>query len=145
VAGPAGYRDKILAETWSARGWRVLAPVNTGPVDQLSAVSCGGWPQACEAVGTSAQQYPLAERWNGTSWQVQHPPLPGRAGYTRLDAVSCSAADACMAVGDYQGLPIAESWDGSRWQLHWLPRPPADNDSADLTAVSCAGRPHAPR
>jgi hypothetical protein len=44
-----------------------------------------------------------------------------------------------MAVGDYQGLPIAESWDGSQWQVHWLPRPPADNDSADLTAVSCTG------
>ena len=42
-----------------------------------------------------------------------------------------------MAVGDYQGLPIAEAWDGSTWRLHWLPTPPADNQSADLNAVSC--------
>src|SRR5260370_10435086 len=134
-----GYRDQIIAETWSAMGWRLLPAVNVARVDQLDAVSCGS-ARSCIAVGTSAQQYPLAERWNGTTWQVQHAALPGRIGYTHLNSVSCVSASACMAVGDYQGLPIAQTWAGSTGRLRWLPRPPADNNSADLTSVSCASK-----
>jgi hypothetical protein len=131
------YRDRIIAEAWSATGWHLLPAVNVARVDQLDAVSCGS-ARSCIAVGTSAQKYPLAERWNGTSWQVLHAAVPGRMGYTKLDAVSCVSGSACVAVGNYQGLPIAESWDGSTWRLRWLPRLPADNHSANLNSVSCA-------
>lgn len=135
MPGPA-FRDRILAEEWTGRTWRMLPAVNVGRRDELTAVSCTA-PARCTAVGTSAQQFPLAEQWNGSSWRIEHVAVPGALGYTQLSAVSCISARACMTVGDYQGLPIAESWAGGSWRLQWLPRPPADNYSAHLYGVSC--------
>jgi hypothetical protein len=133
---PATYRDRILAEVWNGRGWHLLPAHNISTVDQLAAVSCTS-PTSCTAVGTARQQFPLAEHWNGASWQRQSVPAPSQIGYTQLTAVSCRSAVACMAVGTYQGLPIAESWDGSSWHLQQLPRPPGDENSAQLNGVSC--------
>jgi hypothetical protein len=134
----SSFRDKILAEQWNGRGWRLLPTVNVGRIDQLTGVSCTA-PGDCTAVGTSAQQYPLAERWNGTAWRVEPVPAPGTIGYTQLTAVSCTSAISCVAAGTYQGQPIAESWNGTVWRLRRLPEPPADNYSAQLSGVACAG------
>jgi len=138
TAQPGGsFRDKTLAEQWNGSTWRLLPTVNVGRVDQLTAVSCPS-PGACTAVGTAAQQYPLAERWNGTAWRAEPVPAPGSVGYTKLTAVSCPSDAWCVAVGSYQGQPVAEVWNGRTWRLQRLPEPPADNDSAQLTGVSCA-------
>ena len=134
----SGYRDKILAEQWNGSSWRLLPTVDVSRADQLTAISCTS-PGNCTAVGTSADQYPLAERWNGTTWRVEPVPVPGTVGYTRLTAVSCTSAVSCVAVGTYRGQPIAESWDGRSWRLQQLPEPPADNYSAQLNGVACAG------
>jgi hypothetical protein len=133
-----GYRDRILAEAWNGRSWRLLPTVNVGPVDQLGAVSCTS-PGNCWAVGEVGRQFPLAEHWNGTAWRARPAPAPGRIGYTQLTGVACPLAEACMAVGSYQGMPIAESWTGGAWRLLRLPSPPGGNGSSQLNGVSCGG------
>lgn len=73
-----------------------------------SNVSCTS-KHACVAVETSLDDYgdPAqvnVERWNGASWTSQAPP-----GFA-LGAVSCTASNACTAVGD--GVI---RWNGSSW------------------------------
>lgn len=139
MASPTGasFRDKTLAVAWNGRAWQLMRTVNTGPVDSLTGVSCTA-PDACVAVGTTAQQFPLAERWNGQTWQTQPLPVPGQIGYTQLTAISCVSQTTCVAVGTYQDMPLAETWTGTRWLLHWLPVPADAQVYAQVTAVSCA-------
>jgi hypothetical protein len=71
----------------------------------LSGVSCtpnGG----CVAVGSyntfKGVGVPLVDQWNGASWSFVTPPSPTGAVGSLLDAVSCSSATACTAVGTYR-------------------------------------------
>jgi hypothetical protein len=139
AAASGGYRDKVLAEHWNGSSWRLLPAANVGPADELSAVSCAS-ADDCTAVGTSAQQHPVAELWNGTTWRVESVPAAGAVGYTELTGVSCVSAASCVAVGTYQGQPIALSSGGGNWRLQMLPEPPADNHSAQLNGVACTGK-----
>jgi hypothetical protein len=57
----------------------------------------------------------LAEVWNGSAWSVQTTINP--LTYSRLSAVSCTAANACTAVGKKRPesteagtLTLAERW-----------------------------------
>lgn len=66
-------------------------------------------------------------------------PIPAGAQQTSLDAVSCAAPDACVAVGSYyvsadaqEGL--AERWDGTTWTSQDLG--PATTGAAP-SGVSC--------
>jgi hypothetical protein len=78
----------------------------------------------------------------GTSWSVQAVSWP-KLAVGQLDAVSCSAPGACMAVGfsprgtsgGAQRL-LAERWDGSSWVSEATPEP-AGASSDVLKAVSC--------
>lgn len=122
----------------------------------LRSVSCPS-SRACLAVGdytnAGGNEAAFAERWDGSTWGLTS--LPGRTPQTviELGAVSCSAADACLAVGDRMrgiGEPMtatddafAETWAGSRWRVS-SPQPlsPAGGGGAegatnDLGAVSC--------
>jgi hypothetical protein len=59
----------------------------------------------------------FAERWNGTSWSIQHTPNPARGpgSINELDGVSCSSGIVCTAVGAYgtsKALTLAERWHG---------------------------------
>lgn len=72
---------------------------------------------ACTAVGdysNSATRVTLAERWNGTTWSIQHTPNPPQGGI--LNGVSCPSASACTAVGGSSnsttGVTLAEGWSG---------------------------------
>jgi protein kinase-like protein len=78
------------------------------------------------------------------------PPAPARAtapaaavSRGNLTGISCSAADACMAVGTVltappvvKGLTLAESWNGTAWTIKAIPNPIGATNS-DLFAVSC--------
>jgi hypothetical protein len=78
---------------------------------------------SCEAVGFSSSgsgEQPLAEAWNGTSWQVQTVPSPaGQTFFATLSGVSCSSAAFCEAVGNSPSF--AEMWNGTVWALQAMP------------------------
>jgi hypothetical protein len=95
-----------LAQTWNGSHWLVRATPNpagsTGT--GFNAVSCTS-QRACTAAGSylkaSGAGASLAERWNGSRWTLQAIPDPKGATGSALLAVSCAAANACTAVGDY--------------------------------------------
>jgi hypothetical protein len=126
--------NATLAETWNGTAWSLQATPNpAGSIDSnLQAVSCAS-PSACIAVGTyldhpAGATFALAESWNGTAWNLQHIPTPAGAKYVALEAVSCTAVDACTAIGFYrnhaqvqQGL--AETWNGTSWTIQTIAEP----------------------
>jgi hypothetical protein len=82
---------------------------------------------------------PLAGRWDGESWHLGFPLVPGGAAASELRAVSCTGLSACLAIGDTgaggagSGKLFAERWNGSTWRMV----PIADPGRAVLTAMSC--------
>jgi hypothetical protein len=111
--GDCGCGALTMAERWNGSSWSVMHTRNPGTNnDALNGVSCTS-PTACIAVGSSATDLSavLAERWNGSSWAV----LPTTRGVQcfgdlcdTLNAVSCTSANACIAVGALgDGLPYA--------------------------------------
>jgi hypothetical protein len=115
------------------------------PVTQqygLTSVSCPS-SSYCEAVGQTQIRTTitaLAESWNGTGWAAQatvHP--PGASWYT-FEAVACTSADYCVAVGYYTvaagDRTLVETWNGAAWAI--VPSPDVAGDASDvLTSVSC--------
>ena len=94
----------------------------------LVGISC---PQVslCTAVGYAAvnpgKEVPIAEQWDGHGCTIQTVPMLDRATSAVLNGVSCSAPDACTAVGysteniSYSGAytALVERWDGTRWTI----------------------------
>ena len=135
-----------LTESWNGRAWSVVPspnPKNRGFLE-LDGVSC--LAAGCEAVGSYASNagaiVTLAEHWNGHAWSIQRSPNPPGA-LTGLGGVSCSAASACTAVGNYdngtgQTVATALRWNGTAWAL----QKPSNSHTAvlvdTLSAVSCA-------
>jgi hypothetical protein len=95
----------------------------------------------------------FADRWNGTSWALQHTPGQGSDTATTLDAVSCPSVRQCIASGsraDSVGEPMSsttsamtEQWSGLAWsyQTH-QPASPAqgagESPDNELTGLSCS-------
>jgi hypothetical protein len=131
-----------------AASWhRQLTPTPSGGSSiVLNGVSCTR-PSACIAVGSyvngSGTTVTLGEAWNGMSWSVIPTANPPGATSSGLNGVSCTAANACTAVGTYveSGLTrtLAESWNGTSWSIQTTPNPALP---AALDGVSCiaAGR-----
>ena len=126
-----------LAERWNGSKWRIQ-PIPSPPGaawSNLLGVSCVS-PSACEAVGIttsrSGANKTLAERWNGSRWQLQATPSP--TGSSQLIGVSCTSPSACTAVGGTSlGRTLAERWNGSSWQIQSAPSPAG----AFLSGVAC--------
>lgn len=114
----------------------------------LDAVSCPE-PGSCMAVGWNTRA-PVFASYDGRTGilrtGVLHPP-PGKYQEARIDSVSCTSADNCVAVGDYsygvgarptshaRDLVLVERWNGRGWQL----MPTLNVSRVDsLAAVSCA-------
>jgi hypothetical protein len=116
--------DTALAESWTASGgWSITSPaIPAGATSSvLGGVSCTS-ATACVAVGhyvtASGAQKTLAEQWNGGVWTIQATPNPSGASQANLSGVSCSAAGACTAVGDYidalgVDVTLAERYSGA--------------------------------
>ena len=131
-----------MAPSWTSQS----TPTPRGlPYGDLPGVSCTS-ASACTAVGAagadSGPQVTLAERWNGTSWAVQHTPNPTGVRGSSLSAVSCTSVTACVAVGEVShgsGIDtttLAERWNGTSWSIQPTPNPAGAADSS-LSAVSC--------
>ena len=105
-------------------------------------MSCSS-ANACTAVGVYANSsangpisLALVERWDGTRWAIVRTPNPSGAVGHVLNAVSCSSANACTAVGYYYNgsgseLTLAERWDGTRWAVQ-----PTPNSSGSVGNLS---------
>jgi hypothetical protein len=140
LSGPlvSGESSSLLAERWDGHRWRAEATpaVGRGRFLVFAGVSCSA-ATACMAVGSygsDTRQSPLAERWNGHTWSVEHlRSTPHRP--TGLNAVSCSSADACTAVGDHGLRTLVERWNGHGWLAQ--SGPPAGPARDGLTGVSC--------
>jgi hypothetical protein len=135
-----------LAERWNGTAWSIQHTPNPAGAQGsgLGAVSCAS-ASACIAVGayntgpTSGGS--LAERWNGTTWSIQHTPTPAGGSDTSLAGVSCASASACTAVGNYSlgasPVTLAERWNGTAWSIQHTPNP-AGAPVSLLNGVSCA-------
>jgi hypothetical protein len=138
-------KGKPLVESLSGTKWhRVAAPQVRHAL--LYAVSCTDLDQ-CMVVG-SVKQSPrlgVAELWNGQSWKRERTPKLAHGHRGVLADVSCTAPDACVAVGAYRGSagsqPLAERWNGRRWSL-LSTASDAQGPSPDVgnyfSSVSCA-------
>lgn len=99
-----------LAEHWNGSKWsRQHIPNPTTDGNDLFGVSCR-FKSACTVVGDyynnityydTQKPLPLAERWNGTKWYIQHVPRPTHRKGVGLNAVSCTFKSNCTAVGSY--------------------------------------------
>jgi hypothetical protein len=135
-----------LAESWNGTGWTAHEPpAPTGAKgSELYGVSCISSTE-CTAVGgfenSSEKGLPLAEKWNGTAWSVQEPPVPTGAKESGLKDVSCTASTACIAVGTFENsaeksVPLAERWNGAEWSAQ-EPQGPTGSQYIYLPSVSC--------
>lgn len=129
----------MLPAAAAGADWSVVPSPNLQtPQGSLAGVSCAS-ASACAAFG-GASGSPLAERWDGTSWEVETIPAPADASFTSVEGMSCSGNE-CIAVGTYGGgggsMPLGERWDGSSWALQAIPTPPGAHHTS-LHGVSCS-------
>ncbi|HET6241915.1 MAG TPA: fibronectin type III domain-containing protein, partial [Arthrobacter sp.] len=131
--------EQVQGTSWEApvRLPRPAGEVNSGEIQGLSCPTAG----FCQAVGwyrlEGGGRLPLAELWNGTTWEVKSLPETGAA---ILNGVSCASATSCLAVGKYwkngKQVPLAELWDGTSWTSK-SPNLPFGTEESVLTGVSC--------
>ena len=144
--GYAGGTTFMYTARWDGRRWLTQQmPNHPGSVsDNTFDVSCAA-SASCVAVGYYSYDMAgdfaaLAERWNGTRWDVLATPNPPGGGY--LTSVACTTVSACVAVGGWYDntgttLSFAEHWDGSSWTIASMPAPPGAQQTA-VNNVSCA-------
>jgi hypothetical protein len=114
-----------LAEYETGGTWTIQPTPRPGGsvLFQVSCTTSG----VCEAVGDGNGT--LAETWNATSgWAIQATPNPPGPANQRLSGVSCTADNACTAVGNYASptgqVTLAEQWDGTTWTVRPTQNPP---------------------
>lgn len=119
-----------VAEVRSGSTWRLQHPsaVHASKGAGFQAVACTG-PGACELAGQSSpgieENAPIVEALSNGTWTVRSVPRPSSevAGF---NAVSCSGATGCTAVGYDIGtvganVVLAERWNGQRWSIETTP------------------------
>ncbi|MDT4996031.1 MAG: hypothetical protein QOD45_99 [Pseudonocardiales bacterium] len=145
------YMDSVgvlwaFAEQWTSSGWHVQRAPTPGHAtgSQLSAVWCTS-SSVCTAVGyyntRAGVQTTLAEVWNGTSWEIEHPAVPDGAVASQLAGVVCTSANGCTAVGSYVNqvgatFTLAERRVGTTWDVQPTSNAPGALATV-LTALSC--------
>jgi hypothetical protein len=119
-------------------------------MSQLIGVACTS-ATGCLAVGFSSPNFfnnqspaTLAERWNGSTWRVEHTPNPPGAAASNLNAASCVSPSACIAVGNTSNsrgtsLTLAQRWNGHTWSIQPTPSPPGHGFKL-LNGVACTSR-----
>jgi hypothetical protein len=103
-----------------------------------SACTAAGWA----GVSSQGTAEALAERWNGKTWSIQATPgVPG-GGNSQFGGLSCTSAQVCTAVGNYETSndavtkTLAERWNGKTWSVQVTPDPEATKVS-EFDGVSC--------
>jgi hypothetical protein len=127
AVGDNGGNQKValVADRWDGTSWTRMATPHraSGSQSFLQGVSCAG-PGLCVAAGWenngSARDTTLAERWDGTAWDIQRTVNPP-GGRGQLAAISCPSPGACIAVGNGGNSTLAERWNGRRWTVMTTP------------------------
>ncbi len=134
-------------KSFKTNAWTIQTTANPGgePGAELTDVACAS-ATSCMAVGRdssgSGTSTSLAERWNGTAWEIIATPNPTGAKESILEGVACSSASTCIAVGRYEPkkLPsraFSETWNGTSWKLETTPEPQGASTSW-LNSVACS-------
>jgi sugar lactone lactonase YvrE len=120
--------------TWTSQS---LPPVSEGgAITELTSISCSS-ATFCMAVGRTKGEgttgMPFAETWTGSEWKIVSPATPEGWQSGIASAVSCSAPNACMLVGQYRGPHLGfnanywgswvERWNGSGWSEQAYEKP----------------------
>lgn len=137
-----------LIEHWDGSQWSVVSSPNPGSSqggNSLYAVTATSATDVW-AVGTygnvSADNEPLTEHWNGTSWSVVSAPSPGGSvNSVQLDAISATSSTDIWAVGVYgtysaTQYTLIEHWNGSAWSIVPSPTPGSGTDGISLSGVA---------
>jgi hypothetical protein len=107
---PSQGQSSVMAARRVGLGSWTIFPLITLPGSSLATVDCPVI-RFCQATGNWGSGL-IAERFDGTSWQVAGIPTPGLS-FPRLFDVSCPSRFFCMAVGDDAGStspPLAVKW-----------------------------------
>ena len=138
-------KEEMLIEKWNGSSWATeSAPSPTGSEIDLNGVSCSS-TKSCVAVGDvtndAKRQVALAMSWNGSTWTLHTVPMPHFGVQSKLESVSCSASQACTAVGDYDTastngqFTLIERWNGKNWTVQT--NVISTGTAETLEAVSC--------
>jgi hypothetical protein len=145
----SGNKVRPLALLRSGSSWSLKLPPKplVASWAALESVSCVETTD-CTAVGgfikkgVDAQEQPLAEHWDGTSWSIEPVPNPHAENGSSLDAVSCVSGGVCEAAGSYVYADVVEAvlafrWNGSKWAQQ--PEPdPGGGGVSEQHAISCS-------
>lgn len=122
-----GLSDEQFAigQVWNGSKWATATPAKPSGAkgSELFGASCPGG-SACEAAGnysTSSVTAPLGEGWTGTKWAAQTTPSIKGSNYSTFQAVSCTTASNCWAVGSSfvgsKQTVVIERWTGKSWTV----------------------------
>jgi hypothetical protein len=143
-----------VAASWHGSRWHwgpvsnigVCPNKTTDPCGtSLNGLSCTAGSE-CVAVGAYSNAadvaQPLIEHRSARAWSVQQAPSPLGPASSQLNAVSCSSATACTAVGSYTNasgpfLLLAERWNGVTWTIQPAPATGAFNGVSCPSATEC--------
>jgi hypothetical protein len=135
---------------WQGTAWATTTPPQPGRAapgggPDLQGVACPA-ATSCWAVGaelpSSWVRLNQVLHWTPSGWRAATVPQPsgsGATGWQELNAISCSAATDCWAVGDVYLLydqNEALHWDGRHWSVAAPPNP-AGHPGQVLQGVSC--------
>ena len=142
-----GNLNQTLIESWDGANWSIVAntPNQSTGNNVLNAVSCSS-ATSCTAVGyyydaSTSTPKTLIESWDGANWSIVANTPNQSTGNNVLNAVSCSSATSCTAVGNYYDASastpktLIESWNGGSWSI--VPSPSPGSSNNDLSGVSC--------
>jgi hypothetical protein len=107
---------------WDGQRWRRVPPgpgteQSGGVIFDLVVLSATDvWAVGYKGTPVFAEFEPLAEHWDGASWQVVDVPNPP-AGANLLQGITGIATDDVWAVGGTTDGGFIEHWDGSAWSL----------------------------
>jgi hypothetical protein len=116
--------QQTLTEHWNGRHWRITAsPDPSGPAQSSALVAIAAAGTQAWAVGNASSghtYFPLALRWNGTSWAASPVPLPAGATGGGLWGAGPAPSGKAWAVGEYftarAALTLTERWNGTAWK-----------------------------
>jgi len=119
-----------LLEQWDGTSWAIV-----GGADSPQAVSAHVHLRVHRSAGFDVR-HPVGSDTDLADAPIGVGPISGFGTTPGLEAVSCSSATSCFAVGVSFVGALAERWDGTQWTIVDTPTP-HDSVGADLAGVSC--------